>query len=42
MAYFQLSEGYFITLNQADTLEYDGSKIYLVPAHVFLSGGVGV
>jgi predicted AAA+ superfamily ATPase len=42
MAFFKLSEGYIITLNQADTLELEGRKIYLVPAHVLLSGGGGV
>ncbi len=42
MAYFKLSEGYIITVNQADTLELEGRKIHLVPAHVLLSGGVGI
>jgi hypothetical protein len=42
MAFFQLSDGYIIILNQVETPELEGRKIYLVPAHVLLSGGVGV
>lgn len=36
MQALELNEGYIITLNQADTFEADGKRIYMVPAHEFM------
>jgi predicted AAA+ superfamily ATPase len=37
MDYFKVSTGYIITKNQEDVLLIDKKKIYLKPAHIFLS-----